>query len=229
MRSLRHYDKLGLIKPKTCSTSGYRLYSHEDIQRLHQIVTLKQMKIPLLKIKSMLIEDSMSLRNTLELQQKFLQQKLAQYQKICGNVERLLAHITNQTPISLELIYTTMENIKVLEKYYTPEQLDALKQREFNLSQEKAIEYDQAWREIFDGLAHLQSQGVDASDPQTKVFAVKSRELLQLFTAGDKSIEESINTMYQQEGGGQMLRNHGLDVSDELYAYYEAALHAHVK
>jgi hypothetical protein len=52
---------------------------------------------------------------------------------------------------------------------------------------------------------------------------------LRIFTGGDKGIEQSLDNMYQQEGGGQMLRNHGLDVSDEQYAYYEAALHAHAK
>ena len=35
--------------------------------------------------------------------------------------------------------------------------------------------------------------------------------------------------MYKQVGGGQMLRNHGLNISDELYEYYEQALHAHLK
>ena len=227
VRSLRHYDKLGLLKPRGCSESGYRLYSRDDIYRLQQIISLKQMKIPLQKIKSMLIEDSMSLRETLEMQRKYLHQQLVQYRNLCKSVNRLLARLANQADISLELIYKTMEDIKMLEKYYTSAQLHALEQRDFHQYPEKGQEYADAWSELFSGLDKLRRAGIVPTDQQTLSYVIKSRKLVQDFTAGDKGIEQSLNTMYQQEGGAQMLRNHGLDITDELFAYYEAAVDAH--
>ena len=62
MRSLRHYDKLGLLSSSGRSASGYRLYNNKDIYRLQQIVSLKQMNLPLQTIQSMLLDDAMTLQ-----------------------------------------------------------------------------------------------------------------------------------------------------------------------
>ncbi len=229
IRSLRHYDKLGLLKPSGCSEAGYRLYSKEDICRLQQIVSLKQMNIPLKKIKSMLLEDSITLRETLQMQQVFLQQQLSQCKKLCKSINKLLAWLSKEESISLELIYSTMETINMLEKYYTSEQLQALEQRDFHQDEEKGQEYAHAWQEVFAGLEKLRIAGVDPKDKQTKPLALKSRKLLEAFTAGDEGIMQGLHKMREQEGGAQMFRSHGLDISDELFAYYEVAIHTHVK
>lgn len=41
VRTLHHYDRLGLLKPKQRTESGYRLYEAQDLERLEQIVALK--------------------------------------------------------------------------------------------------------------------------------------------------------------------------------------------
>ena len=37
VRTLHHYDEIGLLAPSQRSDSGYRLYSQADVQRLHAI------------------------------------------------------------------------------------------------------------------------------------------------------------------------------------------------
>jgi DNA-binding transcriptional MerR regulator len=37
VRTLHHYDEVGLLKPSGRSDAGYRLYSQADVQRLHGI------------------------------------------------------------------------------------------------------------------------------------------------------------------------------------------------
>lgn len=228
VRSLRHYDEIGLLRPSSHSESGYRLYTKADILRLQQIVSLKQMKFPLTRIQSMLGKDSMSLQQTLHLQQQFLEQQLAQHQALSRRISQLLGRLKAHDDISLELIYQTMENIKMLEKYYTPAQLETLQKRPFHLNEAEGKKYSDAWGEIFVELEKLKSSGVKPSDIRTKPVALKAKALIDEFTGGDKSIERSLENMYLHEGGGQMLRNHGLDVTDEQFAYYEAVLHAHV-
>ncbi len=41
VRTLHHYDRLGLLKPSSYTASGYRLYGERDFARLQQITTLK--------------------------------------------------------------------------------------------------------------------------------------------------------------------------------------------
>jgi len=41
VRTLHHYDRIGLLKPSAYTNAGYRLYGKGDLVRLQQIVTLK--------------------------------------------------------------------------------------------------------------------------------------------------------------------------------------------
>ena len=41
VRTLHHYDRIGLLKPSSYTSAGYRLYRKQDLIRLQQIVTLK--------------------------------------------------------------------------------------------------------------------------------------------------------------------------------------------
>lgn len=229
VRSLRHYDELGLLKPSGRSESGYRLYTRADILRLQQILSLKQMKFPLTQIQVMLGKDSMSLQETLALHQQFLEQQLLQQQALSRRLSQLLKRLAARDDISLELIYQTMESIKMLEKYYTPAQLETLQQRSFHRDEVQGKKYSDAWDEIFAELAKLQAQGISPTDNKTKAVALRAKALIDQFTDGDKSIEQSLEKMYEHEGGGQMLRSHGLDVSDAQFAYYEAVMRAHAK
>jgi DNA-binding transcriptional MerR regulator len=54
VRTLHHYDRLGLLKPSGRTEAGYRLYGERDFVRLQQIVTLKFIGLPLRQIKDLL-------------------------------------------------------------------------------------------------------------------------------------------------------------------------------
>ncbi len=41
VRTLHHYDRFGLLKPRRRTDAGYRLYEDRDLERLEQVVALK--------------------------------------------------------------------------------------------------------------------------------------------------------------------------------------------
>lgn len=43
VRTLHHYDQIGLLRPSARSDSGYRLYDRTDIARLHRIQVLRKL------------------------------------------------------------------------------------------------------------------------------------------------------------------------------------------
>ena len=47
VRALHHYDTIGLLCPTGRTDSGYRLYSRDDVARLHGIQTLRRMGLSL--------------------------------------------------------------------------------------------------------------------------------------------------------------------------------------
>lgn len=54
VRTLHHYDTIGLFKPSKYSESGYRLYSDEDLKILQQILFFKELDFPLKEIESII-------------------------------------------------------------------------------------------------------------------------------------------------------------------------------
>jgi DNA-binding transcriptional MerR regulator len=51
VRTLHYYDELGLLKATKVSDAGYRMYSKDDLMKLHQIIALKKLGIKLSQIK----------------------------------------------------------------------------------------------------------------------------------------------------------------------------------
>lgn len=54
VRTLHFYDEINLLKPSNISKSGYRLYSNEGIEILHQIIFLKELGFELKQIKDII-------------------------------------------------------------------------------------------------------------------------------------------------------------------------------
>ena len=54
VRTLHHYDEIGLLKPTRVTESGYRLYDDAALQRLHGILLLKELQFPLKEIRDIL-------------------------------------------------------------------------------------------------------------------------------------------------------------------------------
>jgi DNA-binding transcriptional MerR regulator len=57
VRTLHHYDEIGLLRPSGRTDSGYRLYAHDDLERLQEILVWRQLGFALPEIAA-LIDDS---------------------------------------------------------------------------------------------------------------------------------------------------------------------------
>lgn len=51
IRTLHHYDVIGLLRPGRATTSGYRIYTEADLERLQQILFLRELGFRLQEIK----------------------------------------------------------------------------------------------------------------------------------------------------------------------------------
>jgi DNA-binding transcriptional MerR regulator len=61
VRTLHHYDSIGLLCPSARSEAGYRLYSHADVARLHAVQALRHLGLGLAEIGTLLADSGESL------------------------------------------------------------------------------------------------------------------------------------------------------------------------
>lgn len=54
VRTLHHYDAIGLLKPTAVTEAGYRLYDDTALERLQQILLFRELQFPLKEIKAIL-------------------------------------------------------------------------------------------------------------------------------------------------------------------------------
>src|SRR5690625_7159532 len=70
VRTLHHYDEIGLLIPSETTDVGYRIYSDENLETLQQILFFKELGFPLKKIKEIIDSPSFERQEALELQHK---------------------------------------------------------------------------------------------------------------------------------------------------------------
>ena len=96
VKALRHYDRLGLLRPVWIDRyTGYRYYALEQLARLHRILALKDLGLSLEEVKRLLDADVpvAELRGMLHLRQADLQQRLRTERARLARVEARLAQL----------------------------------------------------------------------------------------------------------------------------------------
>lgn len=113
VRTIRYYDKQNILKPSYVTDTGVRFYTDSDFTRLQQILLLKYLGFSLDDIKGMTIGDSdyNILKNSLHLQLKLIQDKMAQMQLVKNAIEDTIKTIDKDNTIDwssmLSLIHLT--------------------------------------------------------------------------------------------------------------------------
>lgn len=95
IRTLHHYDHVGLVVPSVRTATGYRGYTAADIERLHLVLVYRAAGLPLDEIAVLLDDASVDVPAHLRRQHALLQQRIEQLQHTLIALEELMnAHRT---------------------------------------------------------------------------------------------------------------------------------------
>ena len=98
VRTLHHYDRLGLLRPSGYTAAGYRLYRESDLGRLQQIVTLKFIGFSLKEIKVLLKQNGRDLATALRRQRIIINQKMHHLGMAVEAIEKAEQVISHEEP-----------------------------------------------------------------------------------------------------------------------------------
>src|SRR5688500_11904392 len=129
VRTLHHYDEIGLLKPSRRTRSGHRLYGEADVARLQQVTSLRQLGFPLEQIRDLLDRRGVSPREVVELHLARVREQMAQQHALCERLERIAKTLEAAETVSADELIRTIEATTMYEKYYTPEQREELAAR----------------------------------------------------------------------------------------------------
>ncbi len=89
-RTLRWYDKVGLLKPGRTTEAGYRLYGPAEVDRLQQILFFRELGLPLAEIRDILDAPDFDRQATLQSHLLALRKRREQLDMLIKTVERTL-------------------------------------------------------------------------------------------------------------------------------------------
>ena len=217
IRTLHHYDEIGLLSPSHRTGSGHRLYGREEVVRLQQVLSLRQMGFSLGDIRDMLAHRPSEARHVIELHIVRLKEQIAMQQDLCARLEAIAARYPTA---SAEEFINAIEVMTMFEKYYTKEQLETLQQRAETIGEARIKEVEQEWPKLIADVRAEMQRGTDPKDPRMQALAKRWMELVHEFTGGDAGITQSLRNLYANEPG--VVAERGLD--SEIFSYVKKAL-----
>jgi DNA-binding transcriptional MerR regulator len=210
VRALHHYEAKGLLAPAQRSAAGYRLYGASELRRLQHIVSLKALGFSLAEIRACLDADAPTLGQALLHQVNRLREAVVRQQELMQRLENVAQQALRGEAIDAETLLSSIEATTVMEKYFTPEQMQTIKQRGEQLGAERIRAVEQEWPDVIAGMRAALELGKDPASAEVQALARRWRALVREFTGGDAGIQRSLNTMYQKEPA-QMQAKTGID------------------
>lgn len=230
-KALRLYESRGILAPVR-TQSGWRAYGEKEIARLHQILALKGLGLPLSKIADLLSQRPVALERLLAAQEEALSQEHRRVNRALKLVKKARATIAAGTALSIDdLIQLTKETTMtfkdqreemktifdpIIQKNFSKEELETLRTRPYN--QEEAA---RAWDSLLAEAKALMAQGNPAS-PQAQDLARRWKALVAQFTQGDPAIAAKAKAVWSEAMANPDAAPK-LPLNPEIFAFVEKA------
>ncbi|CAM3271814.1 MerR family transcriptional regulator [Filibacter tadaridae] len=174
VRTLHHYDEIGLLVPDASTEAGYRLYSNDNLATLQQILFFRELGFPLKKIKDLLMSESFNRLEAFEMQRNMLIEKRKKIDLMIDTIEKTIQHGKG------DILMTNEEKFKGFDFGHNPyeqEARDRWGDKTVDDSNKKAAQFGPElggeMNRIYFKLAelrHLSSESTEAQDAIAEWF-----------------------------------------------------------
>lgn len=188
IKTLRLYEGLGLIAPARTS-AGWRTYGPQDLARLHTVLSLKQMGLPLAAITVLIRDRGTDVSRLLALQEEVLLAQRSGLEQALILVRAARAQVEAGHDLDADDLARLVQQTATARLAWSP-QLQALAERTFSADQLKSLESaapavdDTAWARVY---ADIDAFPPDADPASEEGLAIGRRavRLIQDYTRGD--------------------------------------------
>ena len=126
VRTLHHYDEIGLLKPSGRSESGYRLYSQEDVARLHAIQAMRHLGLALGDIGALLDGDGATPALVIEQQINALDREIAQATELRARLSLIRENLDKGAQPAMGDWLQALSLMTTYGKYFSAEELKTI-------------------------------------------------------------------------------------------------------
>jgi DNA-binding transcriptional MerR regulator len=223
---LHHYDEIGLLKPSLHTEAGHRLYTAGDIARLQQVLSLRQLGFSLDEVRDCLDRPEFSPVEVIRLHLARLREQIEMQRGLCERLEALAAHFNTAGEVSADEFLRTIEVMTMMEKYFTPKQLEQIRERREALGEEFLRQKQAEWAEVIALIRTEMDRGTDPADAKVQALAQRWQRLVDFTTGGDPAIKQAIKRHWEEQGDNLAAQFGSEYDSRPVWGYMEKAVAA---
>mgnify|MGYP001548842536 FL=1 len=227
VKALRVYEQRGLVKPLR-SQADWRAYGPEEMARLHQILALKALGLPLARIGALLEGRASTLESVLAIQEQALKDEGNRLERALALIRAARTRLAAGETLSIDDLTqltkeTTMSNKldseewkamfdPLIQKNYAPEDLAKASGRHFDQE-----EISKAWNTLFEDAKAVMAKG-DPYSPEAMDVARRWSALVNQFTQGNPKLAEGSSKVWKDAFADPKIAPR-LPVGADLFAF----------
>jgi MerR family transcriptional regulator, thiopeptide resistance regulator len=207
VRTLHHYDRIGLLRPALHSAGGYRLYGESELLRLQQILTLRYLGFSLRQIGELLDRADFDLVASLRVQRQVLHDRIAELGRISTAIGDLVDQRLTTGEWSWQLVIEASRAVgagltreeETMDAYYTPEQMTRFAEARRATPQEEIEAIEDGWTALLAEVRAARVADLDPASAEAGTLAERwvelSRRTIQHFP---DDLRDAIKANYEQ-------------------------------
>lgn len=180
VRTLHHYEHIGLLGPAARTEGRQRLYDEHDIRRLYRIRALRDLGLSLTDIGRMLEDDSAALGEVLRAHLARVDAELRRLKRLRTLLER--ASIQADRDVNPDDVLATIEAMSRVAR-----RIDVR-----GKNGRAAGDTASRWRALTDEFRACMEAGDDPSTPRARAAAREALALLNDFAGGDRATLDAL-------------------------------------
>lgn len=170
IRTLHHYDEIGLLKPARKTASGYRLYTEEDLERLQQVLFFRELGFGLSEIKDIIDSPGFNRRQALLRHRQLLLERQERLARLIRSVNRTLEAMERGIQMEAKEMFDGFDQSQyeeeVRQRWGNTKAYEESAQRTKTYTKEDWDAIQKETAEITEGIASLMDRG--PSDPEVQ-------------------------------------------------------------
>ena len=207
IRTLHHYDRIGLLPPAAVSDAGYRLYDEACLARLQLIMLYRTLEFPLKDIRDIMDSPDFERNRALDQQIKLLEMKRAHFDNLILLAKSLRVFGMDMNNLSFEAFDTTKIDQYAAEarnSWGNTEAWQAYEQKRKGRSPEQEKALGEGMMALMAEFGAVKNQGPDSPAARAMVERLRTYITEHFYPCTD-DILLSLAAMYA--GGGSMTEN----------------------
>lgn len=233
VRTLHHYDKIGLLKPSLRQSNNYRLYSEKDLLQLQQIIALKFLGFELSQIKVLLTGKAKALEH-FSVQAQLLEQKANSLLDASNALKRIISDVEDDKSIPWEIVIRIIEVYRMtqqlehswVKEIFTPEEIKQYAAFEVEMkshsTQDQRSSFEKSWKDLVEEIRNNL-----LSDPASEQGILLGEKMMQWVNGVYGKKYAHLRTKKFEKGFGE---GKGLDevgLTPEMVTWIDRAMDAY--